>query len=918
MSQSLANFLFENKTEKNSGVSPTHTKIGDKDLNIYPGSYNIPDDKLSTFQPIYYNDVFVNNKMEYLTEKQSGLTTHVDLDFRYNWDVDTRQHDKQAVEDIVFCYLDNLKHIFIIPEDINFDVFVMEKPNVNRLEDKTLTKDGIHITIGLQMDAIYQLHLRKLVMDEVQKKIDLPLINSWDSVFDEGISKLTTNWQMFGSRKPGNKAYQLTRHYSITGYDFNDNAFSMEDTDNPEITFELFQKLSTHYTQNPKLEYKFDIPLNKTNKITIKEPSVSIKQTGKIEEEPKYNELNYYLDNGFLQLIKTKKDHLNFTKIGYAIYNTWGEEGLNIYLKIAESHSDNYDVSVYTDRYEKVISKTDERTNCKKVSIITIFYIFQEYDASLYAKLTTELRKLSLKTDTASINDYLEITIYSQTEFDFAKVLFEMYKDTYKCVDKEKKRWYYFNGVVWIEDKGITIRTKISVEMFTKYEFIQSNIMDQMNGLDQNGDIYESLKKKSKLIYEIQKKIKGTTVKNNIIKEAMDLFYDAKFYDKLDNKPYLFAFNNCVFDLKTGLKIHPNKDDYLSITCGYDYDDNYDPNLIVELNKIISTILFDKELKDYYMSVLATGLCGVTLQKFHIATGTGGNGKSILNSLALDCVGKYGYKLKPAILQEDIKTGANPEVANLHKKRFVVSQEPDKNRKLKSSTIKEITGDKDLNARGLYSSDTETKLSITLIMECNEMPIIDETGGGVGRRLVAAPFELQALEAKDYNNLSETDKNSGKYALQNTEYITDEFRTKYKQALFMILLGSFKKFVEDKLNIPSPPKICLTKTKDYMATSDDIFCWFESYYEPLSTKELKTDADIPVSLTKIHGLFTSSEVFRNMSKEQKRSYNRKNFLEKIENNLFLRKSIIYRDTSYNGTQLKANSIIGWKTIKTEE
>jgi len=910
MTQSLANSLFENKIVKNSGVSPTHTKIGDKDLNIYPGSYHISDDKLSTFHQSYYNEVFVNNKMEYLTEKQSGLTTHVDLDFRYNWDVDTRQHDKQIVEEIVFCYLDNLKKIFVFSEDINFDVFVMEKPNVNRLEDKTLTKDGIHITIGLQMDARYQLHLRKLVMDEVQKKIDLPLINSWDSVFDEGISKLTTNWQMFGSRKPGNEAYKLVYHYSITGYDPNDKEFSIEDTDNPEITFELFQKLSTHYTQNSKLEYKFDIPLNKKPIKPIKEPSVSIKQS--IEDCQTYKEINYLLDNGFLDLIKTKKDHSNFTKIGYAIYNTWGEEGLSLYLKMSESHSDNYDVSVYTDRYKDIISKVKS-----SISVGTVFFIFQEYDATLYAKLMADLRKLSLTTKEARVNYFIEETIFSQTEVDFANVLFEMYKDTYKCVDKEKNRWYYFNSFVWVEDKGITLRTKISVEMFTKYEFMKDKIEEQMLSVDAKGDVYELLKKKSKLISEIQKKIKGTTIKNNIIKEAKDLFWDADFYDKLDNKPYLFAFNNCIFDLKTGLKITPNKDDYLSITCGYDYDDNYDPNLIVELNKIISTILFDKDLKDYYMSVLATGLCGNTLQKFHIATGTGGNGKSILNSLALDCVGKYGYKLKPAVLQEDIKTGANPEVANIHKKRLVISQEPDKNRKIKASTMKEITGDKDLNARGLYSSNTETMLNITLIMECNDMPIIDETGGGVGRRLVAVPFVLNALEEKDFNALSEQDKICGKYALQNTEYISNEFRTKYKQALFMILIDYFKKFVENKLNIPTPPKICLNKTKDYMATSDDIFCWFESYYEPLTTEELNTKVDVPISLSDIHSLFTSSEVFRNMSKEQKRSYNRKNFLEKIENNLFLRKHLILRKARYNGAQLTSDCIIGWKIMNLE-
>jgi hypothetical protein len=38
----------------------------------------------------------------------------------------------------------------------------------------------------------------------------LPLINSWEDVLDKGITEGTTNWQMYGSRKPGNEAYELT------------------------------------------------------------------------------------------------------------------------------------------------------------------------------------------------------------------------------------------------------------------------------------------------------------------------------------------------------------------------------------------------------------------------------------------------------------------------------------------------------------------------------------------------------------------------------------------------------------------------------------------------------------------------------------------------------------------------------------
>jgi hypothetical protein len=72
-------------------------------------------------------------------------------------------------------------------------VYVFEKPDVNRLVDGSLTKDGVHIIIGLQMDHILQMMLRDKVVADIGDIWDLPIINSWDAVFDEGISKGTTN-----------------------------------------------------------------------------------------------------------------------------------------------------------------------------------------------------------------------------------------------------------------------------------------------------------------------------------------------------------------------------------------------------------------------------------------------------------------------------------------------------------------------------------------------------------------------------------------------------------------------------------------------------------------------------------------------------------------------------------------------------
>lgn len=57
---------------------------------------------------------------------------------------------------------------------------------------------------------------------------DLPLINTWESVLDEGISKGKTNWQLFGSRKPGNEAYEFTHHYLVT-FDSSDSNFMMDE-----------------------------------------------------------------------------------------------------------------------------------------------------------------------------------------------------------------------------------------------------------------------------------------------------------------------------------------------------------------------------------------------------------------------------------------------------------------------------------------------------------------------------------------------------------------------------------------------------------------------------------------------------------------------------------------------------------------
>ena len=49
------------------------------------------------------------------------------------------------------------------------------------------------------------------------------------------------------------------------------------------------------------------------------------------------------------------------------------------------------------------------------------------------------------------------------------------------------------------------------------------------------------------------------------------------------------------------------------------------------------------------------------------------------------------------IVEHLLKEGANPAVANLNNKRFVLVQEPDDKHKVNCSTIKELNGDDNIN-----------------------------------------------------------------------------------------------------------------------------------------------------------------------------------------------------------------------------
>jgi len=789
----LNEFLAKHSAKNSdSNIPYTHTRIPDKELNIYPGSYIIPKEELSNFYTLYYDKIFVKKQKEYLTERQLevGGPMAVDFDFRYNYNVTTRQHSSEHINDMICEYMEQLKQCYLILPDIPIPVYIFEKPNVNRLEDGSLTKDGIHMIIGMQIDHTMQLLIRDKMLVKLQEIWELPLINNWDSVLDEGISTGKTGWQLFGSRKPGNDAYELTHYYVMT-LDGADNNFSM---DEKEIKyFDLknnFEKLSVRYENNVKFELnpeiidEYNSRLQVRNQKVVKKASSKTKMNLIIEdddEDPDQISINDIKDREILEkainillkklseqgLYETAEVH-HFTQALPSKYYEPGSHLLNRQVAFALKHTDDrlflswvqlrskasdFDYSSIPELYGMWKKFGRSNNDGAKVTKKSIMYWVRKDNYEEYNKIKEN-----------TIEHFLEAAFETGTEYDIAKVLRQMYKDEYVCVSYDKKGiWFRFKNHRWITDKGLGLRNKISEELYEivtkKQDQIQSQILEYN---DDNDERREFLKKKSKAVTDMRIRLKRTNDKNNIMREAAEIFYDGEFIKNMDTNKYLMCFENGVVDFVNKIFREGYPEDYITKTTRINYISGDEETsseyadvkdqLIDFMNKLFPIL----DLNRYMWDHLSACLIGANKnQTFNVYHGSGSNGKSILADLMSATLGEYKGTV-PITLVTDARGkigGTSDEVLKLKGVRYAVMQEPSKGVKLNEGIMKELTGGDPLQARGLYSESEIFEPQFSLVVCTNNLFDIESNDDGTWRRIRKCDFKSKFIdEGEVYND----------------------------------------------------------------------------------------------------------------------------------------------------------------------
>jgi len=772
------------KKTNNNNVKHTHTRIRSDENGVYGGSYYINDDELDRFYSIYMDNVFKNGKKEYLTERQiddkdvCGAIL-IDFDFRYNSNVTRRLHTKEHIESIICLYLEKLKeNIFYFNVNQDIPVYVFEKPFINTVfnDDNTIVKDGIHIIIGIQCERRIQIELRKLVLEDISEYLsDLPYTNNIEDVIDYTITSGNTNWQLYGSRKPGNEAYNITGNYNCY---LNDNNEIVMDLEENLVKYTKnvseFKKLSAQYRGNIKLNLKpkmtkiLDAHVKeRSNNITRNSSSdkttfimtpfekiydwnciTSLDQLKKIHEKLMNVDLTvsknqiFKETNDYLMLINDSKfydPYPEWWEIGCALKNT--DDRLFISWMVFSSKSKKFNINKIQE-FRDIWDKMLEGEKC-----FTNRAIMRKAKTCYQDKSDNENEWLKLKN--SSVDHFIETAILSKgKDTDMATILHCMYREEFMCaIDCKQSLWFQYIKNRWVKIQGQPIMSLLISKQL--YDKLQNKMIDIINLLHNHpgGHESEDYKKKEATIGTLNQICgfcKDRSHKTSIIKEVSDLFYDANFLKNKDLNNDLLCFDNGVFDFTINKFRTGYHDDYITKSTNYEYI----PMDIIktqyqveeqEIRTFFDQIYPIKEINDYIWNLLASLLIGGNMnQEFYMFIGNGSNGKSMVTKLLEDLMGDYhGILPSSCITGERVGAGkVSPEIIALKGTRVAIINEPKRNETLNDGIVKEMTGNTDkVQGRALYGDPDSFIPQFKPIVASNVTYTINDTTDGIWRRI---------------------------------------------------------------------------------------------------------------------------------------------------------------------------------------
>lgn len=727
--QTLTTFLRAhlNKNKKDADRI-THTRIPDETNNIKGGSYIIEGADEIILHDLIYNECILGSKMEYLTEVRRGATgtMAVDLDFRYSNEISSRQHTDETIKLLVFNYLELIKtylHVDATP----FHIFIMEKPTVNKLADKT--KDGIHMVFGINVPFKIQIEIRKQMLESAEVKEALgalPLTNKLDEVFDKGISTGKTNWQLLGCRKPCHDQYRVVSVLNAQ-IDPLDNEWMVKDANEESniITRELYTEASVR-SNKPSFQ-PTDLGHQIMNPETVINKPKAVILGGDTAED--IVELMRLLNVERCQSGNYEK----WRNVGMVVKNTLGEAGRPIFDEWTKLFASSQ-------RYSELDSQWDHWSSEGSLRIGSLHMWAREDSPVEYRIKFPVQNKVLLENNT---EDAFRYAIKMQTHDSYAKLYVEMYKGLYKCVDIAKKLYYEFSDTkaLWIKNEsGSNIRLVIGNEFKQKFDQHVLNVMDELNRTDDE-DSRTVLLEELDALATITKSLETVGQKNNILSAVSDIICEPDFLRNMNKQEnYLPIKGKKMLNMTTLECVERDQSFKFDYECDATYrkltaDEEDDIRAYFE-----SLFCGKKDTTQVVLNILKSAFTGKTLRYIFFVTGSGRNGKSVLFNILRSIFGRAMDVISnDVIIQKKSNSHLNTEVEKLDLCRLGYITELKETDKLNETLIKKITGGDPINLRTIQKTDATIIPTTNLFVPTNELPSFDVEQAIVDR-IINIPF----------------------------------------------------------------------------------------------------------------------------------------------------------------------------------
>ena len=715
------------------------------------GRFNFNRKGIEKLWDIYCDNIQKEDCIVGLAEKpQQYLPILVDVDLKIKDDgtIDYGEHlyTEEQCTQVIEIYQSVLREIIDKCDDDNLLCVVLEKPIywVNAGE-YSYAKNGFHLHFpGVFLNkADQEVHLLPRVRDLVKKMNIFSNLGIEDSsiVIDKAACK--NHWLVYGSRKSEDMdPYTVTKVISSDGIEMDiEEAFSdYKIYDINEKSLDIKGRIKEYLPRILSI-----VPWGRQVHEVKNGLSLPIKEKIKDSNKKEYKPLSLTLSDSLklaeklLDLVADwrAEDYHEWMQMGWVLYNIGdgGEEAMQLWLNFSSRCGEKYDEASCVYEWEKMIKKN--------YTIGTLRHIAKKDNPKAYADLVKE--KIQNK-----IKDSLD-----GSHNDIAKVLEEEYGNDFVCASITNKCWFRFNGQIWEEmEEGNYLREKISDEkgLVEKFKDQLRECITHLGGDDKaEKAMYEA---RMKQITKVINNLKSAPFKNNVMKEAMEVFYNREFKQKLDQNKNLIAFKNGVYDLNENKFRDGLPEDYISKCLPIDYREYQETDEEVEnVVEFLQKVFPDSSIRTYFLDTYSDIFVGGNTQKkVYLWTGEGDNGKSITQAFFDRMLGELAIKFNTQYFTgKKVSTGsANPELARAAPPvRHVTMEEPDADETLNIGELKKLSGGDTYWARDLFEkgkSSREVKPMFTLTFICNKLPKLKYSDKATWNRLRVIPFESTFVE----------------------------------------------------------------------------------------------------------------------------------------------------------------------------